>query len=308
MKDALGRYRINVVAELTGVPAATLRAWERRYGIPTPARTASSYRLYSDVDVVELKRLRDLCSSGMAIAEAAQLVRVDRESRSPSTPPPAGELANATTMALDALLAAVRDFDPERIQQEVSRALFVGSAQEVFERVFAPALRQIGELWHQGQLSVAQEHLASENILGVVGSLVRLVQPSDPRWRVVLASVEDEEHAIGLHGVAIQMAGWGIQSTILGGRTPPQAISDAIEHINPDAIGLSITMGRSPAAEAAMLDAYALACGGRPWFVGGSGAASVALLVRARGGLCLVGSPSDHRVAIERALSRRGPA
>ena len=135
MKDALGRYRINVVAELTGVPAATLRAWERRYGIPTPARTASSYRLYSDVDVVELKRLRDLCSS--------------------------------------ALLAAVRDFDPERIQQEVSRALFVGSAQEVFEGVFAPALRQIGDLWHQGQLSVAQEHLASGYILGVVGSLVR---------------------------------------------------------------------------------------------------------------------------------------
>ena len=308
MKDALGRYRNNVVAELTGVPAATLRAWERRYGIPTPARTASSYRLYSDVDVVELKRLRDLCSSGMAIAEAAQLVRVDREGKAPSTPPPAGELASASAMALDALLAAVRDFDPERIQQEVSRALFVGSAQEVFEGVFAPALRQIGDLWHQGQLSVAQEHLASGYILGVVGSLVRLVQPSDARWRLVLASVEDEEHAIGLHGVAIQMAGWGIQSTILGGRTPPQAIADAIEHLNPDAVGLSITMGRSPAAAVAMLDAYALACGNRPWFVGGSGAASVAALVRARGGLCLVGSPSDHRVAIERALSRRSPA
>lgn len=141
-----------------------------------------------------------------------------------------------------------------------------------------------------------------------MGSLVRLVQPSDARWRLVLASVEDEEHAIGLHGVAIQMAGWGIQSTILGGRTPPQAIADAIEHLNPDAVGLSITMGRSPAAAVAMLDAYALACGNRPWFVGGSGAASVAALVRARGGLCLVGSPSDHRVAIERALSRRSPA
>ena len=67
MKDALGRYRINVVAELTGVPAATLRAWERRYGIPTPARTASSYRLYSDVDVVAAAVKEGLDVQGISI-------------------------------------------------------------------------------------------------------------------------------------------------------------------------------------------------------------------------------------------------
>ena len=47
------RYRINAVAEMTGVPAPTLRAWERRYGIPRPGRSESSYRLYSDADVAD---------------------------------------------------------------------------------------------------------------------------------------------------------------------------------------------------------------------------------------------------------------
>ncbi len=308
MKDALGRYRINVVAELTGVPAATLRAWERRYGIPTPARTAASYRLYSDVDVAELKRLRDLCASGMAIAEAARLVSADRAGSAPAAPPTVGELPLASALARDALVAAVLDFDPERIQVEVGRAIYLGNAHEVFELVYGPAMRRIGDLWHQGRLSVAQEHVASGMILGVVTSLVRLTQPSEPRSRMLLACVENEEHSIGIHGVAIQMASWGIQSIVLGARTPPQAIADAIQHLSPDGIGLSVTMGLEPALAATMVDAYAAACGGRPWFVGGVGAPALAALVRARGGMLLVGPLSDHRVAIERVLSPHGSA
>lgn len=306
MKDALGRYRINVVAELTGLPAATLRAWERRYGIPTPARTASSYRLYSDVDVVELKRLRDLCSSGLAIAEAARLVRADRAVVPPSTPPPAGDLPSATALALSAILAAVRDFDPERIQREVFRAMYLGSAQEVFEGVFNPALQRIGELWHEGRLSIAQEHVASEVIEGLAGALVRLAQPGDSRWRVLLACVEDEDHVIGLHGVAIQLAAWGIRSVELGARTPPAAIADAVQRLNPDAVGLSIT--REVADGDALVDAYADACAGRAWFIGGSGVGPLAERVRQRGGLALVGALSDHRVAVERLLAQYAAA
>lgn len=307
MRDALGRYRINVVAELTGVPAATLRAWERRYGIPTPARTASSYRLYSDADVMELNRLRDLCASGMAIAEAARLVRAARAEAPPSGSSPGSDRPSAPSMALDAILAAVREFDPDGTQREVGRALYLGNALEVFQRVFGPALCRIGDLWHEGELSVAQEHMASRIIEAASGSLVRLSQPSEPRWSALLACVEDEGHAVGLNGVAIQMAGWGIRGTILGARTPPQAIADAIPALNPDAVGLSITMELAPVRVAAMLDAYAEACDGRTWIVGGAGAASVAERVRARGGLVFIGSLSDHRVALERALSRRSP-
>ena len=71
----MSRYRIRAVADLTGVSTATLRAWERRYGVPTPSRTASAYRLYGDDDVALVSQMRDLVESGVAPAEAARVLR-----------------------------------------------------------------------------------------------------------------------------------------------------------------------------------------------------------------------------------------
>jgi acyl-CoA hydrolase len=72
MTDQGGRFRINRVAETTGVPEATLRAWERRYQVPKPSRTPSGYRLYSQGDVAQVRRMRELCEAGIAPADAAK--------------------------------------------------------------------------------------------------------------------------------------------------------------------------------------------------------------------------------------------
>ncbi|MDB4986746.1 MAG: Transcriptional regulator, MerR family, partial [Myxococcaceae bacterium] len=69
-----GRYRIHAVSEITGVPEATLRAWERRYAVPVPERTPSGYRLYSQKDVDLVRRMRELCANGMAPVDAARMV------------------------------------------------------------------------------------------------------------------------------------------------------------------------------------------------------------------------------------------
>ena len=64
------RYRIQAVSEMTGIPSATLRAWERRYGVPNPSRTNSSYRLYSHDDVAKIKLIKELCDQGLAPSDA----------------------------------------------------------------------------------------------------------------------------------------------------------------------------------------------------------------------------------------------
>ncbi|MET0283461.1 MAG: MerR family transcriptional regulator [Polyangiales bacterium] len=74
MNEPRQLYRIHWVSEQTGVPEATLRAWERRYQVPTPARTPSGYRVYSKQDVDAVKRMRELCESGMSASEAAQVI------------------------------------------------------------------------------------------------------------------------------------------------------------------------------------------------------------------------------------------
>ena len=91
----VGRYRIQAVAEMTGVSAATLRAWERRYGIPSPSRTASAYRLYSDRDIALVRQVRELCEGGMAPSQAAQVVLT----RDEAPPPPIERPATDSTAA-----------------------------------------------------------------------------------------------------------------------------------------------------------------------------------------------------------------
>ena len=63
------RFRIQTVAELTGVATSTLRAWERRYGVPAPARTESSYRMYRDLDIATIRQMRRLIDSGVNAGE-----------------------------------------------------------------------------------------------------------------------------------------------------------------------------------------------------------------------------------------------
>src|SRR5688572_21550581 len=132
MPSHRGKYRIQTVAEMTGVPAATLRAWERRYGIPAPERSSSAYRLFSDHDVASIRKLKELCDEGMAPAEAARLVvRVEEGSNTPVAGDP-------FERACEAIVRAIVEFDPEELEQAVRGAMFLGSATTVYNRVLAP--------------------------------------------------------------------------------------------------------------------------------------------------------------------------
>ncbi|MCY1012363.1 MerR family transcriptional regulator [Nannocystis pusilla] len=275
-----GRYRIQSVAEMTGVSAATLRAWERRYGLPAPRRSSSAYRLYSDRDVERIRRVRELCEAGMAPSEAARTVLATDD----ETAAAARVEADNDELAVQRILEAVDHFDPDRIEAAVKSSLFLGPAVTVFERVFSPALVQIGDRWAQGNLSVAQEHLAAEILGSTMRFLLRLVQPEHARRQVVLACFADEEHTGPLYGVGLRLATWSIKSIVLGARTPPEAMRHMIDQLRPDIVGLSATVVPAPDRLRALLDGYAEACGDTPWIVGGLAAEAMREPLLARGG------------------------
>lgn len=299
----IGRYRIQVVSELTGVPSPTLRAWERRYGIPTPARTAAAYRLYSDHDVAMVRRLRDLCANGMSIAEAAKMVRASEEGSAVL----AGTDGDPCQVAARRMVDAITAFDARAVEREAARAQYLGAATTVFDRVFVPVMRRVGELWHTGSLSIAQEHIASQVIGDVVRGMMRLTNPDPASHTVVLACFANEDHDLPLHGVALRLASWGVAHVSLGARTPPVGVADAVASLHPSAVGLSLTTPADPAAARALVAEYAAACGETPWFVGGSGISAVADAVRAAGGFAIEGEFAASRPDLERLL-RRSPA
>jgi DNA-binding transcriptional MerR regulator len=274
-----GRYRIQTVSEMTGVPAATLRAWERRYGIPSPERTESAYRLYSDRDIELIQRLRGLCADGMAPAEAARLVHrtLRQDGRVVEEDPFAAARAG--------LLDAIQRFDPAGLELAVRRAMFLGAANVVFEEIVGPAMHSVGEAWRAGTCSIAQEHLASEILGAASRDLLRLVRPEGRERHALLACFADEDHVLPLYGVAFRSAQWGFWPVLLGARTPPEALADAIERLQPSLIGLSVTVSPSPGRGRELATAYAKACAGAPWVVGGAGSEPLREAIEHLGGL-----------------------
>ena len=297
----MSAYRIRTVSRLTGVSTATLRAWERRYGVPTPARTASAYRLYSDADVAVIKRMSDLVKQGLAAAEAARSVLVSMDRVAPA---PSNEL-DPFVAACDRIVDATLRFDPDALELEAKRILALGSGVVIFDRVIGPALRRIGELWHEGTVTIAQEHLASELLLGTLIDLLRLSQPADASRRVAVACFADEDHVLGLYGAALRFASWGYRTLNLGARTPPSAIARVVEVLDPDVIALSVTAALAPARARELIDGYADACRATPWLVGGPGAEAMRPWIEARGGLCSPADPHELRRLLERALAER---
>src|SRR6187402_1149831 len=116
MAKAAGRYRIQAVAELTGVQEATLRAWERRYGVPAPQRTATGYRLYTHKDVETVKRMVELCARGMAPADAARALGTATQNA------PAELHDDPFAATAERIVEATRRMDPTAIEAEVRLA------------------------------------------------------------------------------------------------------------------------------------------------------------------------------------------
>lgn len=281
------RYRIQAVADLTGIPAATLRAWERRYGVPEPSRTNARYRLYSEQDVALVRRMASLCGSGVRPAEAAHLAR-EQSHPAQVAPPMPGDLVGRLT-------AAVQTMDGEGVRAIVALALENDPARG-YDTVVSPALVAVGERWECGEVSVAAEHFGSQIIRHSLATVLRMVTPPSPAPRALLACIDEEQHDLGLLGLALHFASWGYRPVFLGARVPPKALGDAIAVDRPAIVALSVVVEPTEDTRA-LFAAYGKACAGVPWIVGGPGASALAEPVRRRGGhLAPLGSDELHRL------------
>ena len=167
-------YNIKAVAEATGLPAATLRAWERRYGALAPGRTEGGYRLYSERDIALLIWLKERIDEGMTISQALALwqyqevqVREPRLAVEARTEPRVdlSEIRQSLTTALV-------DFDEGKADQILAEAFAVHGFETVSERIIVPVMTQIGERWHRGKVSTAAEHFASNYLRRKIEALI----------------------------------------------------------------------------------------------------------------------------------------
>jgi DNA-binding transcriptional MerR regulator len=161
-------YTIKQAARLTGVPEASLRAWERRYGVVVPQRNGSGYRVYDEQALAAISTMRRLVDDGWSPAEAAEAVRNGTAPAAPdgdvSTGDPAGVPALSGDHYAQQFIDSATRMDAAGIEASLDGGFALGSFEHVVDTWLFPALEALGEGWAQGDVDVAGEHAASNAV------------------------------------------------------------------------------------------------------------------------------------------------
>jgi len=217
--------RIGELSRRTGVSPELLRAWEQRYGLLRPTRSAGGFRLYSVEDEERVRRTNALLAEGLSTAEAARLA-------SGAAPMPVAPDQPLVEEFADQLRHALEGFDAAAGHAALDRLLGAVSVEFALTEVLIPYLRDLGERWADGSVSVAQEHFASHLIRGRLLGLLR-DWGSGGSSSVVLACMPGEAHDLGLVllGVLVSRRGWRV--TFLGADTPFDTLENCIRTVQP---------------------------------------------------------------------------
>lgn len=236
-------FRIRAVSELTGLSPTLIRAWERRYGFLRPARTSTQYRLYTQRDVDLLRAARQLIGAGRSIGQVARMPPDELLAAGASPPPASGDGAGdgADRRVIDAAAAAVAAFDRERFEAALLQALATLSPLDLCRRVLLPLLREIGDRWHAGRLSIAQEHFGSALVRNRIVHLMENMPRRSGGCRVVCACPDGELHEGALLAFAVHAAARGWEVIYLGASTPDLELLATVEQTGAAVLALSIT-------------------------------------------------------------------
>jgi DNA-binding transcriptional MerR regulator len=227
--ETAGALRIGELSRRSGVSPELLRAWERRYGLLQPTRSAGGLRLYSPGDLARVQAMQHHLADGFAAAEAAVLA-----SRTPGR----NDESIATPAAKDELAAALASFDDADAHAVFDDLLARLSIDSLLRDVIVPYLHELGERWEREEVSIAQEHFASTvlrgRLLGLARGWGRGIGPI-----AVLACAPGEQHDLGLiaFGLALRARGWRI--VYLGTDTPITSVADAARSCTPAAVVVS---------------------------------------------------------------------
>ena len=282
-----GFLRIGELSRRLGISDHVLRAWERRYGLLRPVRSAGGFRLYSESDLRRVRRMQVHLAHGLSPAEAARAVIDEEERAAPSTGALDGgrRRGGGPTEAARELAAALDNHDEPAAQAVLDELLSTLTTETVVRDVVLPYLRELGERWQRGDIGVADEHFASNVIRGRLAGLAR-------GWghglgpQALLACMPGELHDMALlaFGVVLNRNGWRI--SYLGADTPVEDLIQTAQATRPDLVVVTATTGER--FDGAIADLSRLAVLG-PLALGGAGATPE--IAAAVGAQLLLGDP-----------------
>jgi DNA-binding transcriptional MerR regulator len=271
---------VAAVARRLGVAPATLRTWDRRYGLGPSEHAAGAHRRYSGADVTRLLVMRRLTLEGVAPAEAARVAldtspdpenppvsllaprtagptpdarpeRVPGDRLSPAGAMPAFVLRDAAgaDRAVRGLTRAATALDPDACRRIVRRHVEREGVLAAWDLLVSPVLATLGERCATGGEAVATERLLGESVADVMRDVVRVLGEARNARPVVLAAAEEEDHGLPLHVLAAALAEQCISVRRFGGRMPREALAAAVRRIGPSVVVVHAQLPGSDAAQ-----------------------------------------------------------
>jgi len=233
MSHATPDLRVQHVVQKTGIPRNTLIAWERRHGIVQPTRSPNGYRVYSASDVARLIEVKSLVDQGYRISDVAQMLAETRSPVASTTTGPEGLRRD--------ILSRLLSFDVGAADDLGSQLLMPFEHQ--IDQVLLPMLREVGDGWERGELTVAQEHCVTVWCRARIEAMLRrLSLDANDRRPVIVAGYPGERHEIGLLATASKLANRGVPVCYLGLDVPATDACETARRLDAQAIVQSLVI------------------------------------------------------------------
>jgi methanogenic corrinoid protein MtbC1 len=249
MVSTVPAFNLKVVLKETGIAADTLRAWERRYGLPMPQRSAGGHRLYSQRDIETIKWLMKRQGEGLSISRAVDLWNEQLASGSDplaSSVPVTSSLMPVQYQSPDTTLDSLRaqwieacmDFSESAAEQALNQAFSMFPVEAVCLEVLQRGMSQIGERWYQNRASVQQEHFASALAMRRLDALLS-ASPTPTRNQTVLVGCPpDEWHTFTPLLLSLLLRRRGLNVIYLGANVPLEQFSSTVQNLRANLVVL----------------------------------------------------------------------
>jgi DNA-binding transcriptional MerR regulator/methylmalonyl-CoA mutase cobalamin-binding subunit len=258
-----GYFSIKAVAQATGLTVETLRAWERRYEVVRPARDGSGRRTYTASDVARLRLLRTATELGHAISRLAQLNEQELAKLVADSGGHARTNSARGQAYVERAIDATLHSDPMGVEETLTSAIALLPPNEAIHTVVVPLVREIGDRWHRGEVSIAQEHMVTDIVRRLVISASRGYLRADNAPCLVLATLSGERHEIGLLMCSWLAAMRRYRTHYLGVDCPPAEIARFALEVEASAVLVSMVMPENHVPVLEQLDELAAQLRGR---------------------------------------------
>ncbi len=230
---------VAAVARRLGIAPATLRTWDRRYGLGPTDHSSGEHRRYTAGDIARLTLMRKLVISGVSPAEAAQRALVfDGESAAEIISTTLAREVTVREELVETVLRAARAYDRNFVEELLRSEMRMRGIANTWNEVIVPLLILLGDEWADAGTGIETEHLVSEIVKRLLQEWnSNVVDPINPR-PVLLACIGEEMHSLPLYALAAALSERRIQTQFLGARTPIEAVNAVVKRSAPPAIFL----------------------------------------------------------------------